>query len=188
MLNDAGARQYVDGSAFHLYGGDINALSQVRNAFPDKNIYFTEQWVRAPGNLAADLNFHVRQLLIGATRNWSRTVLEWNLAADPNNDPHTPGGCTECLGAVTIGPAGVSSRNPAYYIIAHASKFVRPGSVRVASNEPGGLPNVAFRNPAGRKVLIVFNNSDAGQSFNIEFKGKVVPTLLAAGSVGTYVW
>src|SRR5690606_31651508 len=58
ILNDAAAKQYVDGSAFHLYGGDISALTQVRNLHPDKNIYFTEQWVGAPSNFAGDLRWH----------------------------------------------------------------------------------------------------------------------------------
>ena len=42
VLGDAGARPFIDGSAFHLYAGDISAMSQVVTAYPDKNIYFTE--------------------------------------------------------------------------------------------------------------------------------------------------
>lgn len=187
ILNDAAAKQYVDGSAFHLYGGDISALTQVKNAHPDKNIYFTEQWVGAPGNFAGDLKWHIETLIIGATRNWSRNVLEWNLAADPNNDPHTQGGCTECLGAITIGNSNVT-RNVAYYIIAHASKFVRPGSVRIATGNLNDLPNVAFKTPGGKKVLIVLNRSSGIQTFNIKFKGKIVKSTLNSGSVGTYIW
>src|SRR5690348_8472338 len=49
ILNDPAASQYVDGSAFHLYAGSIDALSLVHNAHPDKNLYFTEQWTGAPG-------------------------------------------------------------------------------------------------------------------------------------------
>src|SRR5690349_12114614 len=44
VLNDAAAKQFVDGSAFHMYLGEINALAKVHNAHPDKNLYFTEQW------------------------------------------------------------------------------------------------------------------------------------------------
>lgn len=187
ILNDPAAKQYVAGSAFHLYGGDISALSQVRNLHPDKNIYFTEQWVGAPSNFAGDLQWHLEQLIIGATRNWSRTVLEWNLAADPNNDPHTQGGCTACLGAITIDGSNVT-RNVAYYIIAHASKFVRPGSVRIASDLIAGLPNVAFKTPEGKKVLIVVNKKAGTQTFNIRFNNKNVSCTLNAGSVGTFVW
>ena len=147
ILDDPEAAKYVDGSAFHLYAGKIEALTTVHDAHPDKNVYFTEQWVGAPGNLRKELTFHVRDLIIGATRNWSRTVLEWNLAANSRWEPHTDrGGCTRCLGAVTIEGDQVT-RNPAYYIIAHAAKFVRPGSVRIASNMLPTLPNVAFRTP-----------------------------------------
>ena len=139
VLQDSDARQYVDGSAFHLYGGQIEALSQVHDAFPDKHLYFTEQWVGAPGHLKGDLSWHVKNLIIGATRNWARTVLEWNLAADRQLKLHTPGGYSQCLGALTIGGNPIlSPRNPAYYIIAHAAKFVRPNAVRIGSNVVSG--------------------------------------------------
>ena len=100
----------------------------------------------------------VRRLIIGATRNWSRNVLLWNLAADPKNNPHTDnGGCGMCQGAITI-DGNTVSRNVAYYAIAHASKFVRPGSVRIASNNLETLPNVAFQTPDKKTVLIVVNS------------------------------
>jgi glucosylceramidase len=187
ILNDPEAAKYVDGSAFHLYAGTIDALTPVHNAFPTKNLYFTEQWVGAPGKLEADLDWHIRTLIIGATRNWCRNVLEWNLAADPNNDPHTIGGCGKCLGTITIDGNAIT-RNPAYYILAHAAKFVRPGSVRIGSNTTSSLPNVAFKIPDGKKVLIVENNGEGVQVFNIRFGGKTVSTSLAKGAVGTYIW
>ena len=187
ILNDPEAAKYVDGSAFHLYGGTIEALTPVHNAFPNKNLYFTEQWVGAPGNLAEDLAWHVRTLVIGGTRNWCRTILEWNLAADPKNDPHTIGGCDQCLGTITINGNTVT-RNPAYYILAHAAKFVRPGSVRIGSEASTELPNVAFKTPDGKTVLIVQNNSGVKKVFTIRFNGKTASTYLAKGAVGTYVW
>ena len=186
ILNDPQARQYVDGSAFHLYGGQITALSKVHDAYPDKNVYFTEQWVGGPSNFGEDLKWHVSTLIIGATRNWSRNVLEWNLAADPEYKPHTDGGCTTCLGALTIGPK--VTRNVAYYIIGHASKFVTPGSVRIASNISNKLDNVAFLTPAGKTVLIVMNSNKKEQAFNIKTKGQLLSTSLAAGAAATYVW
>jgi glucosylceramidase len=98
ILDDPDARKFVDGSAFHLYRGPIEALAKVHDAYPDKNLYFTEQWIGAPGNLRGDLNWHVKTLIIGATRNWSRTVLEWNLSSNPELKPHTDrGGCDRCL-------------------------------------------------------------------------------------------
>lgn len=187
ILNDTEAKKYVDGSAFHLYAGSISALTQVHNAHPDKNVYFTEQWVGGPGNFYEDLKWHVSTLIVGATRNWSRNVLEWNLAADPNYNPHTDkGGCTTCLGAITVGSA--VSRNVAYYVIGHASKFVKPGSVRIASNVISNLQNVAFKTPDGKNVLIVCNNNNDAAVFNIKYNGKIVTSTLDKGAVATYVW
>ena len=187
ILDDPDARQYADGSAFHLYAGNIDDLSIVHDAHPDKNLYFTEQWVGAPGNFAEDIPWHVRELIIGASRNWCRTVLEWNLSSNPQLTPYTNrGGCSKCLGAVTIDDNKVT-RNPAYYIIAHASKHVRPGSVRIASNIPGKLNNVAFRTPDNAIVVIVQNGSPAYQQFTIRAAGKTLNANLSEGAVGTYV-
>lgn len=187
VLNDPETRKYVDGSAFHLYGGNIDNLSMVHNAYPDKNLYFTEQWIGAPGNFSENLKWHTSELIIGATRNWCKVVLEWNLAANSSLEPHTDGGCTQCLGALTIDGDTVV-RNPAYYIIAHASKFVRPGSYRIESNNQADLPNVAFETPDGSLVLIVLNSSDSKETFNIKNGENLITSSLAAGSVGTYVW
>lgn len=188
ILNDPEAKKYIDGSAFHLYGGKIEALSEVHNAHPDKNLYFTEQWVGAPGNLKKDIAEHVRNLIIGATRNWSRTVIEWNLSSNPQLKPHTDrGGCDRCLGAVTIDKDSVK-HNPAYFIIAHAGKFVPPGSVRIASNITANLNNVAFRTPKGKTVLIVLNDNKEAATFDVQFKKGVFSSTLNAGAIATYVW
>jgi glucosylceramidase len=188
ILNDPEAKKYIDGSAFHLYAGKIEALSEVHEAHPNKAVYFTEQWMGAPGNFKRDLTQHITKLTIGATRNWSRTVIEWNLAADPNSNPHTDrGGCTSCMGGITIDKDKVT-RNPAYYVVAHAAKFVRPGSVRIESNLLSELPNVAFKTPDNHIVLIVINNSTNNKKFNIAYRGQTASTTLSSGSVATYVW
>jgi glucosylceramidase len=189
ILKDPAANPYVDGSGFHLYGGKIEALTEVHNAFPNKNIYFTEQAViDSSGSGRIDAAKPVAGIVIGATRNWSKNVLLWNLAADSQFGPHTnDGGCTECQGAVTIDGNQVT-RNLAYYTIAQASKFVRPGSVRIGSNEIDQLPNVAFKTPDGKKVLIVSNISNSSQEFGVRSGKKMFRATLGAGSVGTYVW
>lgn len=187
VLNDPEVRRYVDGTAFHMYEGRVDAISEVHNAHPDKNLYFTEQWIGAPGNFADDLRWHVRTLIIGATRNWCKNVIEWNLAADPNQDPHTDGGCTKCLGALTINGNNVT-RNPAYYIIAHASKFVDQGSVRIGSNIPENLPNVAFISPGGKMILIVLNDAKTSQNFQVNYRSKSIMANLNSGSVATFIW
>jgi glucosylceramidase len=186
VLIDVVARDYIAGSAFHLYLGEITALSALHDFHPDKAIYFTEQWTSARGDFGGDLAWHIKNLVVGAPRNHAVNVLEWNLAADPNQGPHTDeGGCTECLGALTIGDS--VHRNVSYYIIAHASRFVPPGSVRVASIESAGFPNVAYRTPSGERVLIGLNEGDE-QAFVVSEGARSFHVTLPAHSVATFVW
>ena len=188
VLNDPAAKAFIAGSAFHLYGGDISTLSTVRNAHPDKGLYFTEQWTSSAGDFAGDLKWHSKNVVIGSMRNWSRVALEWNLANDASFGPHTPGGCTECKGAITVSDRNNYTKNVSYYIIAHASKFVPTGSVRIATAIAGNLSNVAFKTPTGKTVLIVVNDGRNAEVFNIKYNGKWATTSLDAGAVGTFIW
>ncbi len=194
VLDDKAANKYIDGSGFHLYNGDVSALADVHNAHPDKHIYFTEQMVVQFGRNENseepkfDIASPVARVFIGATRNWSRNVLEWNLAANSQFTPYTErGGCDMCQGAVSV-DGDLVARNLAYFAMAHASKFVRPGSIRIASGENVVLANVAFKTPSGKKVLIVSNTSKKNQTFSVRYKEKIANVSLAAKSVATYVW
>lgn len=197
ILDDKAAAKYIDGSGFHLYNGNIDALTYVHDVHPDKNIYFTEQMVvqfnRQNGEDDDDMSkinivWPVSSLIIDAPRNWSKNVLLWNLAADAAFKPFTDrGGCPVCQGAVTIEKDNVSY-NLAYYTAAHASKFVRPGAIRIASNMIEDLPNVAYKTPGGNTVLIVANTGETDRSFNIQYHNKTATALLKAGAVATYTW
>jgi glucosylceramidase len=189
ILKDPDANKYIDGSAWHLYGGKVDAMTQVHDAFPDKTIYFTEQSINdRTGSTGMNVARPVARVMIGVTRNWSKNVLLWNLAADPQAGPHTDnGGCGGCYGALTIDGDNVT-RLVAYYVLGHVSKFVPSGSIRIDSNTLDTLPNVAFKTPDGKEVLIVTNPSDTSQNFAVRYKGKAFTTSLGAGSVGTYVW
>ncbi|WEK37473.1 MAG: glycoside hydrolase family 30 beta sandwich domain-containing protein [Candidatus Pseudobacter hemicellulosilyticus] len=187
ILADSTAARFIDGSGFHLYAGPVSAMSRVHDAFPTKGLYFTEMMaVNRDGQF--NIANPVERILIGATRNWSRNVILWNLAANAKFEPHTDnGGCAFCQGAVTIEGNAVE-RNIALYVIGHASRFVPPASYRIASNTSETLPNVAFRTPTGRIVLIVANKSAETQAFNIATGSKAASAKLPAGAVATYTW
>lgn len=188
ILADTEASKFVDGSAFHLYAGNILILNNVHNAYPDKNVYFTEQWTGSTGTFSGDLMWHTKNVVIGSMRNWSKIALEWNIANDAAFNPHTPGGCTECKGAITINNSETFTRNVGYYIIAQASKFIPQNSVRISSTESGNLSSVAFKTPAGKIALIVLNDGANNETFNIKYNDKVATTSLSANSVATYIF
>lgn len=188
ILDDPQAAAFVNGSAFHLYGGEISALSEVHARHPDKDLYFTEQWIGAPGDFAGDFGWHIAQLMIGAPSNWCKTVLQWNLAADENQEPHTDrGGCTRCLGGITIQGDSVT-RNPAYYIVAQNSKFIPAGAVRIGSSQADRIGNVAYRRPDGARVVLIQNQGDGAWDLTVSEGTETVSFSLAPGEVGTLVW
>lgn len=75
IYNDAGAAKYVDGAAFHMYSGDASVMGTVHNSFPNKNLYFTEQWTSSEGSFDGDLQWHIKNIIIGTMRNWSKVAL-----------------------------------------------------------------------------------------------------------------
>ncbi|MBA4382573.1 MAG: glycosyl hydrolase [Sideroxydans sp.] len=191
VLDDATARPYVDGVAWHCYAGGVGTQTAVHDAYPDKETYFTEcsggDWASVWSD---NLLWNTRTLVIGATRNWAKGVLLWNLALDENHGPHL-GGCSNCRGVVTINSVtGVVTRNEEYYALAHASKFVRPGAQHIASSSgSNGLDSVAFRNADdGSLVLIVANAHAVTSNFTVRQGGLTFPASLPAGAVATYVW
>jgi len=50
------------------------------------------------------------------------------------------------------------------------------------------LPNVAFKTPDGKIVLIVANNTFNSQAFQVQYRGKYAVIPLEPGAVGTYIW
>jgi glucosylceramidase len=191
MLADSTARPYVSGVAWHCYGGDVSAQTVVRDAYPDKDVFFTEcsggAW--AP-RFADNLVWTVRNLIIGATRNWARGVLMWNLALDEKHGPHT-GGCADCRGVVTINSSDRSVvRNEEYYAFAHASRFVRPGGRRIASSSGvEGIESVAFLNADdSSKVLVAVNTNAHEKPFAVRFAGRTFGHTLPAGAAATFRW
>lgn len=189
ILADPAAAKFVDGSGFHLYGGEVEAMTAVHDAFPAKNVYFTEQMTVERKDGLEPIAVPVAHILIGATRNWSRDVLLWNLAADPDFGPHTgDGGCPVCQGAVTL-DGNTVQRNIALYAIAQFSRFVPPGSVRIASDQVDPkLANVAFQTPDHHTVLVVTNLDDHARAIAIVQGSQSAAAELAAGDAVTYVW
>jgi glucosylceramidase len=186
VLADARAREFVSGVAWHLYMGTADAMSRVREQYPQKKVYFTEQWVFSGDDFAGALRWHSKNVLIGTMRNWSQVVLEWNLASDPECSLHTPGGAEGALGGITIGKT--IGRNPGYYLMAHSAKFIRPGSVRIASTEPDHLLNVACATPNGQIVMLVLNDTGELKRFNIAYQNRYATMEIDAGAIATLRW
>jgi len=190
VLADTKAAAYTSGIAIHCYGGNAAAQSELHERFPALAIWMTEcsggAWQKA--NL---LDEQVR-LIIDSTRNWSRSVILWNLALDQNHEPHL-GGCKNCRGVITVNQTDNAAEvipTVDFTALAHVSKFVRPGARRIESNTfgPGSLEDVAFRNPDGSLVLLVLNSGSKRATFNVSWEKKFAVYTLPANSAATLIW
>lgn len=183
---------YVDGSAFHAYAGDVSAQTFVHDANPEKGVYFTEMstgsWEPSFWN---KLRWDTETLIIGAIRNWARTVIKWNVALDPNGGPKIAGGCSGCQGLVTINTnTHAVTTNADYYALGHASKFVRPGARRIESlDSPGDGPyTVAFRNPDTSIVVVALNKAGIPRNYTFRWQQQSFSYVLPSNSVATFTW
>jgi len=190
VLSDSKAAAAAAGTAIHCYGGSVTAQSELHTRFPDKDIWLTEcsggEWQK--GKLLEQQ----ARLIIGATRNWAKSVVLWNLALNQDHKPYL-GGCTTCRGVITINDSVSPSQvteTVDFTALAHASKFVEPGAFRIDSNTfgEGSLEDVAFRNPDGSVVLLVLNSAGTPTEFNVEWDGKYTSYKLGSGAVATFVW
>lgn len=191
ILNDPQASRYVAGSAFHAYGGNVSAMSEVHDRFPDKGLYFTEisggRWAT---NFSDNLKWNMSNIFIGTANKWSKNALLWNIALDENDGPKNKG-CDNCRGVVTIASNGSITKNVEYYTIAHMSKFVRPGAFRVQSDRLSAssqLEHVAFLNPDGSKVLVILNQGADNRKFTVAVGENQYSYTIDPNAVATLVW
>jgi glucosylceramidase len=193
------AARWVAGTAYHCYYGDPSAQTALHDAYPQKGIWFTEcSGSHGPTDPPAQyfrdtLVWHARTLAIGTTRNWAKSVVNWNLALDATGGPHL-GGCGTCTGLITVNDDGSVTTNAEYYTIGHLSRFVKPGAVRIDSTSfgtvgwNGQIMDVAFRNPDGSTALVVHNENDDPRSFAVAVGDQVFEYTLPGGAVATFTW
>jgi glucosylceramidase len=190
VLADQAAARYAAGTAYHCYEGEVTAQSLTHAQFPEKDIWETEC---SGGTWQKDRAFRLTaELVIGATRNWSRSVVLWGIALDPQGNPHA-GGCGSCRGIITVDDRekpGTFHPTVDYYVLGQASRFVQPGAHRIASTDlqSQGLPNVAFQNADGSVALLVLNEGSSPACFQIIFEGRTADITLAANTMATFRW
>jgi glucosylceramidase len=196
---DSPAAKWIAGTAYHCYSGSPSAQSALHDAHPDKGIWFTEcsgshGATDTPDQIfRGTLTWHARTITIGTTRNWAKSVADWNLALAPDGGPHN-GGCDTCTALLTVKPDGTFSTNAEFFTIGHLSKFVRPGAVRIDSTNygttgwNGQLTDVAFRNPDGSTALVVHNENDNPRSFAVAVGGESFDYALPGGALATFTW
>ncbi len=186
-LEDRDVWKYVDGVAWHGYAGKPTAMSRVREAFPDKHMYWTEG---GPDYRDSDYLSDWAKwaaAYTGILRNWARCIIGWNLALDEHGKPNI--GPFSCGGLVTI-HSGTQEiiRSGQYWGFAHFSKMVKRGARVIGSEgEMDGISHVAFRNPDGQHIMVL-TNTGKSQMCALRLRDQATTAEIPSNSVLTLAW
>ena len=197
IFNDPEASKYAWGMGFHWYetwaGGNqmFENVGKVHEAFPDKNLMFTEGCVekfdaknyqlwangeRYGSSMIHDFN--------NGTVGWT----DWNILLDENGGPNHVGNfCFAPIHADT--KTGELIYTPSYYYIGHFSKFIRPEAKRVSSAvSRSSLLSTSFLNKDGKMITVVMNQSDAAVIYNLCIGTQAAEVTILPKAIQTLVY
>jgi len=196
LLSDSVAAKYIWGIGFHWYetwtgsGMQFENLKRVNEAFPDKNLIFTEGCVEKFGldrindwSLGEKYGYSMVNDFNCGTVAWT----DWNILLDENGGPNHVGNF--CFAPVHSNTkTGKLMYTNSYYYIGHFSKFIRPGAKRIScSTNRDKLQSTAFLNPDGKIVVVVLNLSDEKLPFQLSIGGKAAPVTSLPHSIITVI-
>ncbi len=195
IFEDPEAGRYVHGSAWHNYGGSVSVLDGVHARFPDKEIYFTEASIGTWNYSFEDCLIHdFRDIFLGTLGRWGKGVTLWNLMLDYQGKPFRPRGCSTCYGAVSIDASDYSLesivRNSHYYDVAHCSKVLQPGAVRLGTSgySAAGLTYQLYRNPDGSYAALILNEGTSDALLNFVTDNYAVACRIPPRALQSVTW
>ena len=196
MMNDPEAAKYVWGIGFHWYetwtgsAMQFGNLKLVHDAYPDKNLIFTEGCVEKFGldrvndwSLGEKYGYSMLNDFNCGTVAWT----DWNVLLDETGGPNHVGNF--CFAPIHADlKTGKLIYTNSYYYIGHFSKFIHSGAKRIASSSNRDkLQTTAFINPDGKIVVVILNLSDEKLPFRLCISGKAAPVISLPHSIMTII-
>lgn len=195
IYEDADAAKYIDGAAYHNYGGSPTELDNIHKQAPTKNLYFTEASIGTWNyqSFAQSFMQEMENTCLATATRWCKTVIVWNYMLDDNGGPHgSSGACTTCYGCVDVSSKDYSTltKRSHYYAIGHLSKACKTGSTRIGTTGylPANVIALAAENPDGTYGLVLMNKNTSGVSLRVEAGDKWFSLTLPAESTTSCVW
>jgi glucosylceramidase len=198
ILNDPEAAKYVWGTGFHWYEDwkdgmpMFNAVHQVHEAYPDKNLIFTEGCNEKYDKSRLDnddpkLAERYGKSMINDFNNGTVAWTDWNILLDEIGGPNH-------VGNFCFSPVHGNTKtdeltfSSSYYYIGHFSKFIRPGAKRIVSvSSVNSLLTTAFKNTDGSIAIVVMNQSDRNVNYSVALQSKTSQLEIMAHSIQTIV-
>ena len=190
IYTDTAAEKYAWGTAFHWYTGDqFDNVATTHTKYPAKHLIASEQADYLPMLNWGTANKFGHDI-IGDLNNWTEGWTEWNLVLDQNGLPrHDPN--TGCESSVDIDFSSNNTvhYNPSYYYVAHFSKFIRPGAVRVKNtNAVPNLEATTFMNSNGRIVIVALNQTGSSIAFKVKLGTQIFKPTIPANAIMSFIY
>jgi glucosylceramidase len=206
LLGDPEARKLVAVMPYHGYDfKDFAKMAALHKRYPELPLWMTEVcWAYeagAPKNIPLprydweDGDFWANQIfsdLEAYTSAW----IYWNMVLDEKGGPWLVSPIHGNPDPNVQHPVVVINRETKqvtytalYYYLAHFSKFVRPGAVRIEAK--GGAQKIrclAFKTPEGGCVAELLNSRSESAEVQLNWHGQAVRVSLPALSISTCLW
>ncbi|MDD3339605.1 MAG: glycoside hydrolase family 30 beta sandwich domain-containing protein [Lachnospiraceae bacterium] len=188
-IQDEEMQQIVSGVAMHWYSGDhFEQLAMFKKMFPDKRLVFSEGCVEYSRFSHDDHLGHARMYahdIMGDLNNGTDCFIHWSLIFDQNGGPNHVNNLCEAIIMCDTEKKEYTKTLP-YYYIAHFSRYIEPGAVRIGfSRFDDSLEVTAFQNPDGTRILVLLNESDREICFMLREGNEVAELKMLPDSIAT---
>jgi glucosylceramidase len=188
QLDDDKVRQFTNAIAWHGYLGTPELVSNVAQAHPLAEMYWTEGGPDITDPHYLDNWVHWSKTFTGILRNGIRCIIAWNVALDENGKPNI--GPFSCGGVVTVhSQTQEIVHSGQYCAFAHFSRHIRRDATVIASDgDVAGVDHLAAANPDGSYVAVLTNSGAGLQQCQIHFGNASLSMSLPANSITTLSW
>jgi glucosylceramidase len=185
---DADTDKMIDGIAFHWYTGDhFDAVSITRDAFPGKELIFSEgcvEYSRFDASQLKNAQMYAHDM-IGNLNAGMTGFLDWNILLDVKGGPnHVGNNCDAPV--MSVDGEDNFVQNLSFYYIGHFSRYIEKGAKRIACTKyTDKLEITGFKNPDGSIVCIILNRTTEDIPVTLRLDGKAVDIMIPQGTIST---
>lgn len=183
------------GIAWHCYTGNPDAVVPTFGPITQVLSECANTLIHSPAS----------DIMIDAIDNGESGGDLWNLALEPDGGPVVPPdtGCPGCQGVLVIDPKTHQvTYSHDFYGLGEVGGLMKRGARRIAATRLGhsivgpnnqnrfapALDDMAFRNPDGSDVLVVFNNGSQTEQFSVRWRGRGFNYQLGPGATADFSW
>jgi glucosylceramidase len=206
LMDDPGTRKYVAAMPYHGYDfKEYSKVGELHRRYPDVPLWMTEVCYAyeagTPKSFALpryefeDGDFWGQQIF-NDLENYASAWIYWNAVLDEKGGPWSVSYIHGNPDPNIQHPVIIINRQThqvtytgLYYFLAHFSKFVRPGAVRVETtgNYPG-VRVISFKTPEGKIVSELMNSRKEDVEIAVVDSGRTLALKLPAVSITTAIW